>query len=84
MAILLVQRRAYIPEYQDKRINKPDVQQMLRKVNFYKGIFSNLYLLEAEISLCELKDSVGIGITGGFYMKNFKFKLDPFPYFRKQ
>ena len=37
MAILLVQRRAYIPEYQDKRINKPDVQQMLRKVNFYKN-----------------------------------------------
>ena len=37
MAILLVQRRAYIPEYQDKRINKPDVQKMLRKVNFYKN-----------------------------------------------
>jgi 2-methylcitrate dehydratase PrpD len=37
MAILLVQRRAYIPEYQDKRINKPDVQNMLRKINFYKN-----------------------------------------------
>ena len=37
MAILLVQRRAYIPEYQDKRINKPDVQKMLRKINFYKN-----------------------------------------------
>jgi len=37
MAILLVQRRAYIPEYQDKRINKPDVQTMLRKINFYKN-----------------------------------------------
>jgi 2-methylcitrate dehydratase PrpD len=37
MAILLVQRRAYIPEYQDKRINKTDVQKMLRKVNFYKN-----------------------------------------------
>ena len=37
MAILLVERRAYIPEYQDKRINKSDVQKMLRKVNFYKN-----------------------------------------------
>ena len=37
MAILLVQRRAYIPEYQDKRINKPDVRNMLRKINFYKN-----------------------------------------------
>ncbi len=37
MAILLVQRRAYIPEYQDKRVNKPDVQNMLRKINFYKN-----------------------------------------------
>ena len=37
MAILLVQRRAYISEYQDKRINKTDVQKMLRKVNFYKN-----------------------------------------------
>ena len=37
MAILLIEKRAYIPEYQDKRINKPDVQQMLRKVNFYKN-----------------------------------------------
>ena len=34
---MLVQRRAYIPEYQDKRINKPDVQNMLRKINFYKN-----------------------------------------------
>ena len=37
MAILLIERRAYIPEYQDKRINKPDVQGMLRKINFYKN-----------------------------------------------
>ena len=37
MAILLIDRRAYIPEYQDKRINKSDVQQMLKKVNFYKN-----------------------------------------------
>ena len=37
MAILLMDRRAYIPEYQDKRINKPDVQQMIKKVNFYKN-----------------------------------------------
>ena len=37
MAILLVQRREYIPEYQDKRINKPDVQNMHRKKNFYKN-----------------------------------------------
>ncbi len=37
MAILLIERRAYIPEYQDKRINKSDVQKMLRKVNFYKN-----------------------------------------------
>ena len=36
MAILLIERRAYIPEYQDKRINKSDVQKMLRKINFYK------------------------------------------------
>ncbi len=37
MAILLIERRAYIPEYQDNRINKSDVQKMLRKVNFYKN-----------------------------------------------
>ena len=37
MAILLIEKRAYIPEYQDKRINKSDVQKMLRKVNFYKN-----------------------------------------------
>ncbi len=37
MAILLIERRAYIPEYQDRRINKSDVQKMLRKVNFYKN-----------------------------------------------
>ena len=37
MAILLIERRAYIPEYQDKRINKSDVQKMLRRVNFYKN-----------------------------------------------
>ena len=37
MAILLIEKRAYIPEYQDKRINKSDVQKMLRKINFYKN-----------------------------------------------
>ena len=37
MAILLIEKRAYIPEYQDKRINKPDVQAMLKKINFYKN-----------------------------------------------
>ena len=37
MAILLIEKKAYIPEYQDKRINKSDVQKMLRKVNFYKN-----------------------------------------------
>ena len=37
MAILLIERRAYIPEYQDKRINKQDVQAMLRRINFYKN-----------------------------------------------
>ena len=37
MAILLIEKRAYIPEYQYKRINKSDVQKMLRKVNFYKN-----------------------------------------------
>ena len=37
MAVLIVRRRAYIPEYQDREVNRPDVQAMLRKVNFYKS-----------------------------------------------
>ncbi|MDE2053022.1 MAG: MmgE/PrpD family protein, partial [Gammaproteobacteria bacterium] len=35
MAILLLERKAGLPQFQDEVVNRPDVQAMIRKVRFY-------------------------------------------------
>jgi len=64
MAILLVERKAGLTEFSDKTVRRPDVQEMLRKINFYVAPEAESAGFDKMTSLLKIHLKDGRIITG--------------------
>jgi len=64
MAILLLERKAGLVEYQDDVVLRPDVQEMIRRVNFYVDPVAEKAGLDKMTSLLKIQLKNGQVITG--------------------
>ena len=64
MAILLLERKAGLPQFQDAVVNRPDVQAMIRKVHFYVDPKAQAAGNEKMMSIIKITLKSGRVITG--------------------
>ena len=64
MAILLLDRKAGLVEFQDKVVQRPDVQEMIKRINFYIDPVAENAGLDKMTSLLKITMKNGKVITG--------------------
>ena len=64
MAILLLERKAGLPQFQDAVVNRPDVQAMIRKVHFYVDPKAQAAGNDKMMSIIKITLKSGRVITG--------------------